>query len=305
MKGELTPTILRGRAPRSDDEMVVGSDTLEAIGADLGDVVPVQIQTAFADGEDAGERMPMRIVGVATFPPVNQIGTDMARLGIGVLDRPATGSFAWAATPTMAPSSPLSAWSKAPIRSGDRGQPRRLPGRGAEHDRLVHRHGAGRAAPARRGEALPARGVARGVRDPAGGRRARALVASARQPPRSRGAPRDRMHPRPARHGDRVAGDPVRVVRGAARYPDRDRVRTPGVHAVRAVPGSSRRRVDPGDHGGRARRGVLLAATIADLAAIAVSRRSRTRRTFCARHEPYLRRDAPPTSSGRRFVRPM
>ena len=43
VKGELTPTILRGRPARAADEIVVGADTLEAIGAEVGDVVPVQL----------------------------------------------------------------------------------------------------------------------------------------------------------------------------------------------------------------------------------------------------------------------
>src|SRR5262249_15385877 len=43
VKGELTPTLLRGRPPRSAAEIVVGQDTLDSIGAHVGDVVKVQI----------------------------------------------------------------------------------------------------------------------------------------------------------------------------------------------------------------------------------------------------------------------
>ena len=86
VKGELTPTLLRGRPPRSDDEVVVGRDTLESIAADLGDRVKVQVLTASgAEREPTGDPASLRVVGVATFPPVNQIGTDMPRLGIGAL----------------------------------------------------------------------------------------------------------------------------------------------------------------------------------------------------------------------------
>ena len=86
VKGELTPTLLRGRPPRSDDEIVVGRDTLESIAADLGDRVQVQVLTASgAEREPTGDPASLRVVGVATFPPVNQIGTDMPRLGIGAL----------------------------------------------------------------------------------------------------------------------------------------------------------------------------------------------------------------------------
>jgi hypothetical protein len=86
VKGELTPTILRGRPARAADEMVVGADTLEAIGAEIGDVVPVQL-LATANGalESTGDPLRLRIVGIATFPAVGQIGTDMPRLGVGAL----------------------------------------------------------------------------------------------------------------------------------------------------------------------------------------------------------------------------
>jgi hypothetical protein len=86
VKGELTPTLLRGRPPRSSDEIVVGEDTLDSIGADVGDVVEVQLLSAAGPaGKPAAAPVPLRIVGVATFPAVNQIGTDMPRLGIGAL----------------------------------------------------------------------------------------------------------------------------------------------------------------------------------------------------------------------------
>ena len=86
VKGELTPTILRGRGPRAADEIVVGQDTLDGIGAQLGDRVPVQVLTASGAGaEPAGDAVRLRIVGIATFPPVNQVGTDMPRLGTGAL----------------------------------------------------------------------------------------------------------------------------------------------------------------------------------------------------------------------------
>jgi hypothetical protein len=86
VKGELTPTILRGRVPRVWDEIVVGADTLEQIDADIGDVVPVQlIDVSIGRRPREGRAVPLRIVGVASFPPVAQIGTDTPRLGVGVL----------------------------------------------------------------------------------------------------------------------------------------------------------------------------------------------------------------------------
>ena len=86
IKGELTPTILRGRPARAPDEIVVGADTLDTIGADVGDVVPVQlVDHGRSDGETTGHPVRLRIVGVATFPAVSQLGTDMPRLGVGAL----------------------------------------------------------------------------------------------------------------------------------------------------------------------------------------------------------------------------
>jgi predicted lysophospholipase L1 biosynthesis ABC-type transport system permease subunit len=71
--------------PRAVDQIALGQDTLDRIGAEIGDVVPVQIFAATADGRPAGDAADLRIVGVVTFPAVNQIGTDMPRLGIGAL----------------------------------------------------------------------------------------------------------------------------------------------------------------------------------------------------------------------------
>ena len=67
---------------RTHEEIVVGRATLDSIGAAIGDVVPVRIadriqrrrSTPVHDG------VGLRIVGVATFPPVSQAGTDVPRL---------------------------------------------------------------------------------------------------------------------------------------------------------------------------------------------------------------------------------
>jgi hypothetical protein len=86
VKGAVAPTLLEGRAPRGDDEIVVGGDTLDVLGAEVGDVVGAQVLTAIdIGGEPAAAPVDLRIVGVATFPAVNQIGTDMPRLGTGAL----------------------------------------------------------------------------------------------------------------------------------------------------------------------------------------------------------------------------
>jgi hypothetical protein len=89
VKRELSPTILRGQPVRTDREIVVGQDTLESLGAHVGDVVPVQIAFTAGSGDGSGngtvKEMRLRIVGVAIFPSVHQAGTDMVRLGIGAL----------------------------------------------------------------------------------------------------------------------------------------------------------------------------------------------------------------------------
>jgi putative ABC transport system permease protein len=86
VKGDLTPTILQGRPARTDRELVVGRDTLDSIGATVGDIVSVHISAPPSTGRP-GVNTPieLRIVGIATFPPVNQFGTDVPRLGVGAL----------------------------------------------------------------------------------------------------------------------------------------------------------------------------------------------------------------------------
>ena len=84
LKGDLMPTLLRGELARTDQEIVVGQDTLSSLDADIGDILRVQISLTGA-GATTGEAVDMRIVGVATFPPVNMVGRDMARLGVGAV----------------------------------------------------------------------------------------------------------------------------------------------------------------------------------------------------------------------------
>ena len=83
IKGELGPTILEGRGLRGDRDLVVGRDTLERLGVEIGD--RVRVEAPQFDGSPAPAPSTFRIVGVATFPPVSQIGTDQPRLGTGAL----------------------------------------------------------------------------------------------------------------------------------------------------------------------------------------------------------------------------
>jgi putative ABC transport system permease protein len=61
VKGRIEPLLLEGRAPRAVDEIAVGSLTLEAIHARIGDLIKVQHE---------GEPVTMRVVGRAVIPPV-------------------------------------------------------------------------------------------------------------------------------------------------------------------------------------------------------------------------------------------
>jgi hypothetical protein len=59
VKGSLPPTVIEGRAPRSDGEILLGTKTLHALGLRIGDTVEVR-------GATGGERM--RIVGRGVLP---------------------------------------------------------------------------------------------------------------------------------------------------------------------------------------------------------------------------------------------
>ncbi len=74
VKGGLTPSILEGRAPRSDKEIVVGTRTIRDLGLKVGERVEIG---AFAGN---GSTRAMRIVGRAVFPVFGEAG----QLGDGV-----------------------------------------------------------------------------------------------------------------------------------------------------------------------------------------------------------------------------
>ena len=93
---------------------MLGDDTLESIDAELGDLVSVQLLAPAAPATSRPTTpVDLRVVGVATFPPVNQIGTDMPRLGIGALVA-RDASCRWAASADNSPSSRWCAWPTAP-----------------------------------------------------------------------------------------------------------------------------------------------------------------------------------------------
>jgi hypothetical protein len=72
VKGDLSPAMIDGRAPRGAGELLVGQKTLSDIGAHIGDTVTVSI------GDSS---VPVRIVGTAVFPPYG----DNGQFGTGAL----------------------------------------------------------------------------------------------------------------------------------------------------------------------------------------------------------------------------
>jgi hypothetical protein len=75
VKGNITPVLLRGRGPRSGDEIALGARTMRDLHAHLGGTVPVSIRLL------ALVRAPKRVVGVVVVPPED----DAARLGVGAI----------------------------------------------------------------------------------------------------------------------------------------------------------------------------------------------------------------------------
>jgi putative ABC transport system permease protein len=78
-EGTIMPPLLEGRSPSgagADREILLGTETLHAVGARIGDVVPVRVQGSSAPP------LQMRIVGRAVFPPV---GSPTIGLGRGAL----------------------------------------------------------------------------------------------------------------------------------------------------------------------------------------------------------------------------
>jgi len=65
LRGEVAIDLVDGRRPRTADEIVLGFKTLQAVGADIGDRVPVHIGRS---------RMPMTVVGSAVFSRIGNNG---------------------------------------------------------------------------------------------------------------------------------------------------------------------------------------------------------------------------------------
>ena len=80
-------TLLAGRAPAAANEIALGEQTLHAIGAHLGQTVPVTVNQVATGGP--GIKHPMRIVGVAVLPAFSRGSFTATGLGTGAVVRAA------------------------------------------------------------------------------------------------------------------------------------------------------------------------------------------------------------------------
>jgi hypothetical protein len=82
--GDVGPSLVEGRAPRRDDEVVLGTTTLHRAGGTVGDTVSVTL------GKDSRT---MTVVGRAVFPGLGRGGFPQTGLGDGV----------WTTAPALRP----------------------------------------------------------------------------------------------------------------------------------------------------------------------------------------------------------
>ena len=75
IRGSFASTVLEGRAPAAPDEVLVGTKTARALGAEIGDVIEVRV------GDRASA---FRVVGRGVLPEVAAAGAAPLGLGDGV-----------------------------------------------------------------------------------------------------------------------------------------------------------------------------------------------------------------------------
>ncbi|MEY2478608.1 MAG: putative transport system permease protein [Actinomycetota bacterium] len=76
LRGPVRPPIVEGRAPRADQEIVLGTRTLQAAHRDIGDRVQLVV---------AGHKQTMTVVGRAVFPALGRGSFPQTGVGEGVL----------------------------------------------------------------------------------------------------------------------------------------------------------------------------------------------------------------------------
>lgn len=77
VRGSLLPPLVSGRHAAAPGEIVVGSSTLDALGAELGDRVEVTLP--------GDEPAPMTLVGTVVFPGLGRLDNDRPTLGDGAM----------------------------------------------------------------------------------------------------------------------------------------------------------------------------------------------------------------------------
>ena len=82
VKEVMQPTLIDGREVRAANEVLLGRETLDSIGAEIGDQITIEELTLSGTASTSAT---VRIVGTVTFPPVSQTGNDQPRLGEGIL----------------------------------------------------------------------------------------------------------------------------------------------------------------------------------------------------------------------------
>jgi len=91
LKGSPWPPIVAGRAPLTSDEVLVGRDTLDALGIEIGEKFTI----SFPEDLDAADpsrtqtvALRYTVVGSAVAPDIGQPGQLTPRLGVGILLAP-------------------------------------------------------------------------------------------------------------------------------------------------------------------------------------------------------------------------
>ena len=180
VKGELTPTLLRGRPPRSANEIAVGRDTLDSIASRS------RRHRARAGPEGKrGRRQTSCRSGAPTYRRHRDVpGGESDRDGHASPRHRCPGDARDAFLRMGGDAANDPEFTIVRLAEGTdpatviAENPEGFQRRGADRDRVVHRRQARRAAPARRRDAIPARGTRRRIHDPARGRRAHAVDAA-------------------------------------------------------------------------------------------------------------------------------
>ena len=86
VKGSPWPPVVAGRMPLADNEVLVGSATLDQLGVGIGDTITMSVVSSDFVGATATAVTPsFTVVGSAVAPTIGQPGADTPKLGVGIL----------------------------------------------------------------------------------------------------------------------------------------------------------------------------------------------------------------------------